>query len=328
MTNVNKSNDVSEQDPSEQSPDVGKHMPKEEALDSCPECEETEVVKNEKRGETVCRNCGLVIGESCVDRGPERNMYTSEDREKKSRTGAPLTMMQHDQGLSATIGTDSTDYNGKAIPSDKKRKISRWRNWHSRSRRSSAVDRNLAIALGELDRMSSQLDVPKPLREQTAKLYRKIVKKGLVKGRSIESVVASTMYATCRKLKVPRTLDEIAEVARVDKKNLSRTYRYIVDEMDLEIYPPEPEEYVPRFATELGAPYSVVKEAEEILEKIDGAPFTYGKSPTSIAAAAIYIAGKDLEEPITQREIAVVSRTTEVTVRNRYKDIQEKLDMA
>ena len=46
-----------------------------------------------------------------------------------------------------------------------------------------------------------------------------------------------------------------------------------------------------------------------------------------MAAAALYIASVLLGERKTQRDVAEVAGVTEVTIRNRYKELTEQLEM-
>ena len=201
----------------------------------------------------------------------------------------------------------------------------RLRKWQRRIRISNATERNLAFALSELDRMASALGLPKSVRETAAVIYRKAVDKNLIRGRSIEGVVAAALYAACRQAGVPRTLDEIATFSRVDRKEIGRTYRFIARELGLKLMPTSPADYVPRFCAALGLSGDVQKKAIEIIKKAEERELTSGRGPTGVAAAAIYIASILLGERRTQREVAEVAGVTEVTIRNRYKELAEKL---
>jgi len=55
---------------------------------------------------------------------------------------------------------------------------------------------------------------------------------------------------------------------------------------------------------------------------------TSGRGPTGIAAAALYVASLIHGEKRTQREVADVAGVTEVTIRNRYKELIKKLKLA
>ncbi len=292
----------------------------------CPECGFDELKQDYRRGELVCVDCGIVIDNLYVDDGPEWSGGTFEEWQKRARTGAPMTVMLHDKGLTSVIGNDRKDVYGSSFSEEKKRQINRLKNWNRRSRRSGSAERNLSIALGEIERMASQLDIPKSIREQASMVYRRALREDLVRGRSIEAVAGAAVYVACRKQKVPRTLDEIDRISRVPKKDLARTYRYLADRLDINIEPPTPLDYVNRFCSQLDVSQEVVRETNEILNSVSNSSFTFGKAPNSITAAAIYLAGKRCGEPVTQQEISISCQTTEVTIRNRYKEIKKELE--
>lgn len=188
------------------------------------------------------------------------------------------------------------------------------------------AERNLAFALSELDRMAAQLRLPRHLKEVAASLYRKAVMKKLIRGRSIEGMVSAALYAACRMEGIPRTLDEIASVSKVSKKEIGRSYRFMArGGLGLNLRPTSPIEYVDRFGDALGVSARTKKRAKEILNEAIKRGITSGKGPTGLAAAALYIAALLEGEKKTQREVAEVAHVTEVTVRNRYKELVEKL---
>ncbi|ASJ00384.1 transcription initiation factor IIB [Thermococcus gorgonarius] len=289
----------------------------------CPVCGSTEFIYDPSRGEIVCAKCGYVIEENVVDEGPEWRAFDPAQREKRARVGAPESILLHDKGLSTDIGID------RSLTGLMREKMYRLRKWQSRLRVSDAAERNLAFALSELDRLASHLALPRHVEEEAARLYREAVRKGLIRGRSIESVIAACVYAACRLLKIPRTLDEIAEVSKVDKKEIGRSFRFIARHLNLtpkKLFV-KPSDYVNKFADELGLSEKVRKRAIELLEEAYNRGLTSGKSPAGLVAAALYIAGLMEGERRTQREVAEVARVTEVTVRNRYKELVEKLNL-
>src|SRR5205809_236248 len=156
-------------------------------------------------------------------------------------------------------------------------------------------------------------------------VYRKAVNKNLIRGRSIEGVVAASLYAACRQCNVPRTLDEIANSSRVGRKEIGRTYRFMTRELKLKLMPTKPQDYVSRFCSELKLSGEVQSRAVEILKDAQDKELTSGRGPTGVAAAAIYISSILCNERRTQREVADVAGVTEVTIRNRYKELTEKL---
>ena len=217
----------------------------------CPECGGRQLVHDYERAELVCQSCGLVLDDDFIDRGPEWRAFDHDQRMKRSRVGAPMTFTIHDKGLSTMIDWRNRDSYGRAISSKNRAQLYRLRKWQRRIRVSNATERNLAFALSELDRMASALGLPRNVRETAAVVYRDAVDKNLIRGRSIEGVAAAALYAACRQCNVPRTLDEIAEVSRVSRKEIGRTYRFISRELGLKLLPTSPIDYVPRFCSGL-----------------------------------------------------------------------------
>ncbi len=293
----------------------------------CPECNSFDSILDSHRGEIICSGCGLVRTSKIIDTGPEWRAIDSDQREKRTRVGAPMTFTIHDQGLSTIIDWKNKDFAGKEIPSRLRSQIYRLRKWQSRIRVSDATERNLTFALSELDRMSSVLGLPKNLRESAAKIYRLAVRNHLIRGRSIEGVAAASLYAACRQCKIPRTLQEISECARVDKKEIGRSYRFVAGKLNLSSNPTKATDYVSRFVSELNLSSKVAKKANEIIKQAERKGLTSGRGPTGVAAAAIYVASIYYRERRTQRDIARVSQVTEVTVRNRFKELITRLNL-
>ncbi len=293
----------------------------------CPECGSTHLVRDYERGELVCMDCGLVIDESYIDQGPEWRAFDSEQMESRARTGAPMTYTMHDKGLSTEISWRNKDSYGKNIPTKSRAQLYRLRKWQKRIRVSNSSERNLSQALQEMERMASNLGLPSDVRETAAVIYRKAVKQNLIRGRSIEGVVAASLYAACRMLGIPRTLEEISSVTRIKKREIGRVYRIMVRELKLNIYPTNPEDYIDRFCSKLKLSGETKAKAYEIIKMAKERDIISGRGPTGVAAAAIYIASILTGERRTQREVAEVAGVTEVTIRNRYKELVEKLKL-
>jgi len=292
-------------------------------LQKCPECGGKQFLEDETRGELRCAKCGLVVKEFMIDTGQEWRAFDSEQISKRARTGAPLTFTKHDKGLTTEIGKGLGEL--YKVPGKKRAQYYRLRKWHKRLIESK--DRNLSFALSELQRIISFLNLPKSVHERIARYYEEAVDKGLVRGRSIESVIAALVYAVSRQFGTPRTLDEIAEASGLEKREIGRTYRYVARELKIRILPADPKDYVPRFCSILNLSDKVQAKAIKILKKAKKLDITSGKGPTGVAAAAIYIACVLTGEKRTQREVASIVNVTEVTIRNRYKELVEKLGL-
>ncbi|UXD21347.1 transcription initiation factor IIB [Ignicoccus pacificus DSM 13166] len=290
-------------------------------------CGSTEIVFKEDTGEYVCANCGAVVMDKYIDQGPEWRAFTPEERERRGRTGAPLSPTLHDQGISTIIDHRDRDALGRRLDMRRRMEVLRWRKWQMRTRMQTGMDRNLTIAMNELDKMANILNLPKQVKEEAAVIYRKAVEKGLVRGRSIESVVAAVIYAACRIHHQPRTLDEISKKLHVNRKDMARCYRLLLKELKLNIPIADPIDHIPRIGQALGLRGDIIAEAINIMKKVKGTTITAGKDPAGIAAAAIYIAVMQKGERRTQKEIAQVAGVTEVTVRNRYKELVKLLEL-
>jgi transcription initiation factor TFIIB len=288
----------------------------------CPECG-GQLATDTEHGETVCADCGLVVEEDEIDHGPEWRAFDSKEKDQKSRVGAPTTQMMHDKGLSTNIGWQDKDAYGKTLSSRQREKMQRLRTWNERFRTRDSKERNLKQALGEIDRMASALGLPENVRETASVIYRRALGDDLLPGRSIEGVATSALYAAARQAGTPRSLDEIATVSRVDKDEIARTYRYVVRELGLEIQPADPEQYVPRFASELDLSDESERRARDLLKTAKDQGVHSGKSPVGLAAAAIYAAALLTNEKVTQSEVSDVANISEVTIRNRYHELLE-----
>jgi transcription initiation factor TFIIB len=231
--------------------------------------------------------------------------------------------MMHDKGLSTNIGWQDKDAYGKSLSSRQREKMQRLRTWNERFRTRDSKERNLKQALGEIDRMASALGLPDNVRETASVIYRRALDENLLPGRSIEGVSTSALYAAARQAGVPRSLDEVAGVCRVEKDEIARTYRYVVRELGLEIAPADPESYVPRFASDLGLSEEAAGRARELLSNAKEAGIHSGKSPVGLAAAAVYAASLLTNEKVTQSEVGEVADISEVTIRNRYHELLE-----
>lgn len=275
--------------------------------------------------EIVCMECGFVIATKLADRGPEWRAFDHEQRDKRTRVGAPLTYTIHDKGLSTMIDWHDRDIYGKRLSPGQKAQIYRLRKWQRRIRVSDATERNLAFALSEISKIANALNLPKNILETASVIYRKAVKERLIRGRSIQGVTSAAIYLACRQCKLARTLEEVAQASSISKKEVGRSYRFLVKELDYFIPPLKPSQYITKFSNQLTMQGKVEEIAHKILGTARNLKLTSGRGPTGIAAAASYIASVLTGERKTQREIAEIAQVTEVTIRNRYKELVERL---
>jgi len=280
----------------------------------CPECEGNTISIQEK-GEIVCRQCGLVISERIVDVSHSgKRAFTKQEKERRERTGSPISILLPDMGLSTII-----DKNNIKSPD-----LKRAAKWNSRM---TWDKRNMLIATTELKRIGSNLTLPNHVKKAAIRLYIEAFKKKLLRGRSINGMVAACLYFACRERKIPRTLQEILDQTSVNAKNVRRCYRTIIRELNLKAPSTNPVSLIPRYVAELNLDADTEKTTIKILQSFVSKYSTSGKDPKGLCAGALYLVCKKRDKRISQKEIANVVGVTEVTLRSRYKELVNKLNI-
>jgi transcription initiation factor TFIIB len=257
-----------------------------------------------------CGDCGTVVEDESLLHNPAR--------EKKSRVGAPSNNLFYDRGLATSF--DPGDV--KELSPDMRNLMWRLKKWDSRSRLDSSKMRNLNIALTELERVVDSLHLPGHIKEHSAHIYRKALDKNLIRGRSIPCFVAASVYAACRYYKVPRSLYEVSEASGQELLSVAMHYRILLKELDIRMPIDNPTNYLPKIAAKVGVNIETERITHNILKKAHKARLIVGKDPRSMTAAALYMASKANDDVGTQKSIAEAAGITEVTLRNRLRDLE------
>jgi transcription initiation factor TFIIB len=284
------------------------------------------LVTDSIRGEVLCGTCGAVLVEKVEDSGPEERSYTMEDYTNKSRTGIASSLSLHDKGLTTVIDRKDRDASGNYLSSDMRMIFHRLRTWDGRSK-AHHDEKNMKSAFGTLGMLQSKLELSDTLSERAAYIYRKALSKRMTAGRTIIGIMSSSIYAACRELGVPRTLDDIAKAANLTVKELSRDYRLLVNKLDLKAESYDSSEFVTRISTGVGLAEKTRRQALEILHKARQKGITDGRNPISLAAAALYLSAVTNQEEKTQENIAQVSGISSVTIRNVAKILRKNLEV-
>ncbi len=293
----------------------------------CARCGKKSLVTDNVTGERFCSGCGFVISERVEETGPEWRSFSKDESDDRSRTGSPTSLAMHDMGLATIIGHANKDVTGKPLSASMKSTIERLRTWDSRSQVHEPADRNFRQAFSELDRLKDKLALSNAVIEKTAYIYRKALDKGLVRGRSIPGVLAAALYVACRESGTPRTLNDMSHQINVKRKDISRCYRLLLRELDLNMPVVNPIICTSRIASEAGLSEKVKRRALTILKDANEMEITAGKDPMGLAAAALYLSCVLNGENTTQKVIAMAAGVTEVTIRNRYKGLRESLNI-
>ncbi len=296
------------------------------AKHKCPICGSSDTIIDASTGETICRECGYVYTDKVLDRGQEWRAFNPQEREDRSRAGAPLTYTMYDKGLSTDIGQGYRDHKGKELDPEQRTRFYRLRKWNRRTKKTSH-HRNLSQALKHVSRLEDELGLPKNVAETSSLLYRKVLAENGVKGRTIEGIAAASIYMACRICGVPKNLGDISVAVNISRKNLARNYRYIYKLLDQEVPKISKGKLISKLVNQLGLSGNVEKTSLILLDVVSELRLDSGKSPSGIAAAVLYMGCLISGEKKTQEEIASRGNVTSVTIRNRYKDILENITL-
>jgi len=273
-----------------------------------------------------CGKCGLVLNDKITNTGAEWRSF-SNDAENKARTGAGTSLTMHDMGLSTVIGAVNKDSTGKPLSASVKSSIQRLRTWDSRSQANSSSDRNLRQALSEMDKLKDKLALTDAVIEKAAYIYRKAMERKLVRGRTIQGLVAACLYAACRNTETPRTLNDVADGINIRRKDVARCYRLIFRELELKMPVVDPVKGVSKIASGASISEKAKRKAIKILNIAKKVGAVAGKDPMGIAAAALYLSCISMGESKSQKAISIASGVTEVTIRNRCAGLRKIIEL-
>ena len=292
----------------------------------CPECGSSDLIVDSEMGEYVCGRCGLVIEENMPSQEAEWRAFTPQERDARARAGTPTDFSHYDKGLSTVIRVEKDAF-GRPLSPKVKQQMWRLRRWQTRSKVHASQSRNLMLALSELQRLSEILYMPSSVHDMAAIIYRKTLNEGLVRGRSIEGMVAGALYAAIRFTKLPRTLKEIAEASQRTQKEIARSYSVIIRNLEMRMPINDPTDYVTKVAEKAKVSSEVEGLAIKLIVEAKKKYATTGKDPSGLAAAILYLSARMLKEKVTQARLAKAANVTEVTVRNRKRDLMKSLNL-
>ncbi|MCW4036977.1 MAG: transcription initiation factor IIB, partial [Candidatus Bathyarchaeota archaeon] len=258
-------------------------------MKGCSRCGSDNVILDLENGEEVCGDCGLVLSDDIVDTGPEWRAFTSSEKESRPRVGMARSYTLYDMGLSTSFSGDR-DARGNRLDPSTRNRMKKLKKYDTRTKLDDTWGRNLSVALAELDRLSVALHIPQPVKEQAALIYRKALKKDLIRGRSIDAFIAASLYAACRLNKIPRPLKNISKASTREHSEVSRSYRLLLRELNLKMPIDDPMKFVSGIASKLKVRRDTEHKAIEILRRARKRNGLSGKDPRGIAAAALYMA--------------------------------------
>lgn len=294
---------------------------------SVTECKKGPLVTDKNTGEIVCGGCGIVLIEKIEDFGPEHSAFTKDDYMHHTRTGMKSTLTIHDMGLSTSIKKSNKDFSGRRLSHKMNLAFYRLRMWDSRVKLKTK-ERSMRNAFLLLDGMVTKLGLSEAVSEKTAYFYRKIKARKLKTGRSTASLITACLYAACRFTNSPRTINDVVSVSTISKRQLQKTYRDIVKQLDLTLESFGPLDFVTRLASNVNTSERTRRKAIKLLIRARKAGIITGKNPIGMTAAGLYFACVQNNENISQYTIAKAARITAITVRHSYLTLRNSLGIS
>ena len=294
----------------------------------CSLCKSDLIITDSESAEVICGKCGMIILDKIQENNrPEWRAFNSEEVNKKNRSGAPASLAYHDMGLSTVIGKTDRDASGRKIDAPMHSTMKRLRIWDFRTKEHSSTDRSLMLAFNELDILKDKLGLSNTTVEKAAYIYRKAQRRGLIKGRSIIGLLTAAVYVSCREMGIPRTLKDMNTSSNVKRKSISRMYRLLVVELDLKVPLADPMKCIAKIANNANLTEKTKRKAMSVMNDISKKNMLAadGKDPMGFAATILYLSCLKAGESISQIDISRAAGVTEVTLRNRLKDIRSQI---
>lgn len=283
-------------------------------------------ITDPESGEIICSKCGLVISEKIEDYAhQERRAYSIQEADERARTGARTSLAFHDMGLSTIIGKANKDASGQLLNSAMCSSMDKLRIWDSRIHVNSSEDRSLRRAFHQLNTLRDKLGLSDTLVEKSAYLYRKAQERGLIRGRTVDGIMTAAVYIACRETGTPKSLEDISIVSNLKRKDITRCYRRLVFDLDIKIPIVDPMKCIVKVANKLSLSEKTKHKAMNLMTYAIKMEINAGKIPMGLAATVLYASCLKTGENVSQTNIAEASGVTEVTIRNRFKDLTSRI---
>jgi transcription initiation factor TFIIB len=286
------------------------------------------MITDRESAEVVCSRCGRVISDYVETNSPDWHTSIKDRSNNRSGIGMSLSSLaRHDMGLSTIIGRTDRDASGNILDTAMRSRMQRLRTWDIRSQAHISDAKNRKHAFTQLSILKDKLNLSDAVIEKTAYIYRKAQERLLIRGRMISGMLAAAIYIACREMGTPRTLNDIATVNNMKRKELARNYRLLYFELDLRVPIIDPMKCIVKVANKANLTENTKRQALDIMSQAIKKEISAGKDPMGLAAAILYISCLKTGENTTQTDVARASGKTEVTIRNRFTELKGKLHL-
>jgi transcription initiation factor TFIIB len=186
--------------------------------------------------------------------------------------------------------------------------------------------KSLWQAFSQLNILKDKLGLSDTIVEKTAYIYRKAQQRGIVRGRTIR-VLAAALYIACKETETPRTIKDIAIASNVRRKDIARNSRLLINELDIKIPITDPMKCIVRIANSAEISEISKRHAINIMCEVIKRGIPAGKDPMGLAATILYMSCRNTGEYRIQVDMAKAAGVTEVTIRNRFKDLTKNFKL-
>ncbi|HYL65637.1 MAG TPA: hypothetical protein VEU72_00625 [Nitrosopumilaceae archaeon] len=272
-------------------------------------------------GEKICSLCGIVTGEN---HGLSLNETDLSSTTNTTNNDGPTSLMMYDIGLPSIIDSKNIDANGKHIHNHE---IEKLRKLNKFTISSNSKTKNLNKAISEIRRITEIIGFNALIAERASYIYRKMLNKGAIRGRSITGIVGAIICVACEEMNIPCSIDKIVELSNtLTKKSINHYYKFTLRQLGMNNRIVSPSHSISRIAKKAGLSVKTERKALEILEQVKDNPIIIGKKPVSLATAALYLASFQTNEHTTQLRIAMASELTTITIRKRSLELSKILE--
>ena len=297
--------------------------PQPQPFSTCPMCKDNlRIITDTNSGETICSRCGMIVLDKTQNiNQPEWRAFSSAEHEDRSRTGIPMSLAIHDMGLACVIGKTNRNAGGKKMDNA----MQRLRILDSRAYIHGSSDIGLIHAFNILRILKDKLTLPYVVVEKAAYIYRKAHERKLSRGRLVTAIVAASVHIACREMNTPRTLKDIAAASNIKRKQLAKAYRLLHIEFDIKVPLADQTKCIAKIANKSNLSERTKRHALRIMDEIRETQISAGKNPMALAATILYFSCLKTGENKSQADIAQAAGVTDVTIRNRSRELKNKL---
>lgn len=261
------------------------------------------LLEDSHAGDMICSVCATVVGDRIVDVGSEWRTFNDSTADP-SRVGAAENPL---------LENDLSTHIGRSVSGPE---------YHNRNTMSS-TNRALINAYRDIGEMADRAGLPKNITDEASALFKQVHEQRRLRNRPRLAVAGACIYIACRQLAATRSFKELSSISGTPAKDIAKCYKNIIKIIDYShqegLQHVDSADFVSRFCSRLNLPREVITVANHIVNVARDRSITDGRNPTSVAAAAIYMASQVSDTKKSQREISGVAGCAESTIKQSYR---------